>query len=74
MWRPSSSSRCRASTRATVEGRIASCEHVLGNVFRARCFPVPKREGRTVKIEFITEITRSYQLRSSCSMEQTPKS
>ncbi|KAH3744671.1 YfaP family protein [Pelomyxa schiedti] len=53
-----------AATRATVEGRIATCEHVLGNVFRARIFPVPKREGRTVKIEFITEIpvTGTFQL------------
>lgn len=32
-----------------MEGRIATIEHVVGNIFKARVFPVPK-EGRTVKV------------------------
>eukprot|EP00727_Mastigamoeba_balamuthi_P006727 m51a1_g2675 hypothetical protein (623) ;mRNA; f:724952-728853 len=37
------------ATRATVEGRIATCEHLQGNQFRVRIFPVPRKTGRSVK-------------------------
>ena len=64
--------------RATVEGRIATVEHVVGNVFRARIFPVP-HEGRTVQIVYISELRQAkYELplqfanrikRLSCSLQ-----
>lgn len=35
--------------RSTVPGKIATVEHVTGNIFRCRIFPVPV-SGRVVKV------------------------
>eukprot|EP01130_Rhizamoeba_saxonica_P016252 TRINITY_DN7478_c0_g1_i1.p1 TRINITY_DN7478_c0_g1~~TRINITY_DN7478_c0_g1_i1.p1 ORF type:complete len:624 (+),score=124.63 TRINITY_DN7478_c0_g1_i1:58-1929(+) len=45
--------------RAKKEGRIATIEHVIGNVFRARVFPIPK-EGRIVQIKYIHHVANGF--------------
>lgn len=43
------------AVRSTVAGRIAICEHVTGNVYRIRVYPVPK-SGRRIRLRFVSLI------------------
>lgn len=43
------------AVRSTVAGRIAICEHVTGNVYRVRVYPVPK-SGRRIRLRFVSLI------------------
>jgi len=45
------------AVRSTIPGKIAIVEHVAGNIFRSRIFPISKT-GRTVKIAW-TQDTRN---------------
>jgi len=38
----------------TVPGKIAIVEHVVGNVFRSRIFPINK--GRTMNVKMVDEL------------------
>jgi len=38
----------------TVPGKIAIVEHVVGNVFRSRIFPINK--GRTMNVKVVDEL------------------
>jgi len=43
------------AVRSSVAGRIAICEHVTGNVYRVRVYPVPKT-GRRIRLRFVSLI------------------
>ena len=46
-----------AETRNISKPSVSIAEHVVGNVFKTRIFPVPKNGTRTVKVTYVEELT-----------------